>query len=100
MNDSARRQSVTRELLGTVVTYPIDVYDVLEAFSVTCPARQHAIALLLTALWAQGDELQRLRDAQIALGRSVALQQQRIDRQTAAAAEATRVREEGIRAGR
>ena len=39
------------ETLGTRVTTDtrVDVYDVLRAFKVTCPARQHAIKKLLAA---------------------------------------------------
>lgn len=42
-----------------------DVYSVLEAFQVTCPARQHAIKKLLCAgLRGKGDSLQDLRVAE------------------------------------
>ena len=49
-----------------------DVYAVLDAFAVTCPARQHAIKKLLCAgLRGKGDELQDLREARDAVDRAV-----------------------------
>ena len=56
---------------GNVV---VDVYAVLAAFNVTCPARQHAIKKLLCAgIRGKGDELQDLKEAQDALDRAVAM---------------------------
>ena len=53
----------------------IDVYEVLEAFKVTCPARQHAIKKLLCAgLRNKGDALQDLQEAASAVGRACALE--------------------------
>lgn len=53
---------------------PIDVYDVLVAFGVTCPARQHAIKKLLCAgLRGNGDVAQDLREAVQATERAVEL---------------------------
>lgn len=52
----------------------IDVYDVLVAFNVTCPARAHAIKKLLFAgIRGKGDELQDLTEARQALDRSLEL---------------------------
>ena len=52
----------------------IDVYAVLLAFDVTCPARQHAIKkLLCSGLRGKGDVLQDLREAQDAITRSAQL---------------------------
>lgn len=53
---------------------PIDVYDVLVAFGVTCPARQHAIKKLLCAgLRGNGDVRQDLLEAVRATERAVEL---------------------------
>jgi len=50
----------------------IDVYAVLVAFGVSCPARQHAIKKLLCAgLRGKGDELQDLREAGDAIDRAI-----------------------------
>ena len=50
----------------------IDVYAVLVAFDVRCPARQHAIKKLLCAgLRGKGDELQDLHEAGDAIDRAI-----------------------------
>lgn len=52
-----------------------DVYSVLKAFRVTCPARQHAIKKLLCAgLRGKGDTLQDLQEAAMAVDRAIELQ--------------------------
>ena len=52
----------------------VDVYDVLVAFGVTCPARAHAIKKLLCAgLRDKGPELQDLEEAASAVFRAVDL---------------------------
>ena len=64
-----RRYGVAREVLGEV-----DVYCVLLAFGVTCPARQHAIKKLLCAgLRNKGDERADLVGALAAVQRAVEL---------------------------
>lgn len=56
----------------------IDVYSVLEAFEVKCPARQHALKKILCAGQRQkGDVLQDIREAIEALQRALELEQQR-----------------------
>jgi hypothetical protein len=56
----------------------VDVYDVLEAFGVECPARQHAIKKLLCAgLRGKGDAVQDLTEARDAIERSIVLQKKR-----------------------
>lgn len=56
----------------------VDVYAVLDAFEVTCPARQHAIKkLLCCGLRGKGDASQDLREAADAVERAVQLQQAR-----------------------
>jgi hypothetical protein len=54
----------------------IDVYAVLVAFDVRCPARQHAIKKLLCAgLRGKGDELQDLREAGDAVARAIQIKE-------------------------
>lgn len=48
----------------TAGSVQVDVYAVLEAFQVTCPARQHALKKLLCAgLRGKGSQLQDLEEA-------------------------------------
>lgn len=54
----------------------IDIYEVLVAFDVTCPARAHAIKKLLTAgQRGKGDVLADLKGALAALLRAIELQE-------------------------
>jgi hypothetical protein len=54
----------------------IDVYSVLVAFGVSCPARQHAIKKLLCAgLRGKGDELQDLWEAIDAVRRAIEIKE-------------------------
>lgn len=56
----------------------VDVYCVLDAYAVTCPARAHAVKKLLCAgLRGKGSELDDLREALEAVQRAVELQGQR-----------------------
>ena len=56
----------------------VDVYAVLEAFRVDCPARQHAIKKLLCAgLRGKGDCRQDLHEALDSVHRALELQEQR-----------------------
>lgn len=60
---------------GSIV---VDVYNVLEAFGVTCSACQHAIKKLLCAgLRNKGSRLQDLTEAEASVKRAVELEQQR-----------------------
>lgn len=53
----------------------VDIYAVLDAFAVACPARQHAIKkLLCSGVRGKGDTLQDLREARDAVERSIELQ--------------------------
>ena len=53
----------------------VDVYAVLVAFNVTCPARQHAIKKLLCAgIRGKGNELDDLVGALAAVNRAIELQ--------------------------
>lgn len=58
----------------------VDVYCVLEAFSVTCPAQQHAIKKLLCAgIRGQKDSIQDLEEARDSITRAIHLEKQRKD---------------------
>lgn len=62
----------------STVSGKVDVYAVLDAFAVTCPARQHAIKKLLCAgLRDKGGELQDLTEARDAIDRAIQMQQVR-----------------------
>ncbi len=53
-----------------------DVYAILKAFAVTCPARQHAIKKLLCAgIRGKGGEFQDLIEARDAISRAIEMQQ-------------------------
>lgn len=56
----------------------VDVYAVLDAFAVTCPARQHAIKkLLCSGIRGKGDVLQDLQEAADAVERAIQMQRAR-----------------------
>ena len=56
----------------------VDVYCVLEAFKVTCPARQHALKkLLCTGIRGKGDALQDLKESLVAIERAIEIQENR-----------------------
>lgn len=56
----------------------VDVYSVLEAFQVECPARQHAIKKLLCAgIRGKGDVRQDLQETLDAVRRAIELEEQR-----------------------
>ena len=64
---------------GTTV---VDVYCVLEAFEVTCPARQHAIKKLLCAgLRGKGSAVQDLTEAMDAMTRAIEMEAVRYGRE-------------------
>jgi hypothetical protein len=55
-----------------------DVYAVLDAFAVTCPARQHAIKkLLCSGIRGKGDTLQDLQEAKDAVERAIQMEHAR-----------------------
>lgn len=67
---------------GDGVPIGVDVYAVLEAFGVACPARQHALKKLLCAgLRGKGGQVEDLTEAVHALYRAIEMQRQREDRQ-------------------
>ena len=52
-----------------------DVYAILEAFGVQCPARQHAIKkLLCSGIRGKGDSLQDLNEARDAIDRAIQME--------------------------
>jgi hypothetical protein len=56
----------------------IDVYAVLDAFNVTCPARQHAIKkLLCSGIRGKGSVLQDLNEAKDAVVRAIQMEEGR-----------------------
>ena len=56
----------------------IDVYCVIDAFQVTCPARQHAIKkLLCSGLRGKGDAVQDLIECRDAVSRAIQLEENR-----------------------
>lgn len=56
-----------------------DVYAVLIAFDVRCPARQHAIKkLLCSGIRGKGDCLQDLREARDAIDRAIQIAEQTV----------------------
>ncbi len=55
-----------------------DVYAVLEAFAVTCPARQHAIKkLLCSGIRGKGDAMQDVQEARDAVDRAIQMESSR-----------------------
>jgi hypothetical protein len=67
---------------GDCGSYPglwVDVYDVIEAFKVDCPAVQHALKKLLCAgLRGKGDALDDLHDVLAAVSRAIDLEESRL----------------------
>lgn len=56
------------------VTCNIDVYDVLKAFNVTCPATQHAVKkLLCTGIRGHKDTATDLNEAKESISRAIEL---------------------------
>ena len=70
-NKYLRHINSSHDRLGVTV----DVYEVLEAFNVTCPARQHAIKkLLCSGLRGKGSVSQDLIEAGQAVSRAIEMQ--------------------------
>lgn len=65
-----------------VGAYPglvVDVYDVIEAFGITCPARVHAVKKLLCAgSRGKGDTLEDLKGVLAAVHRAIELEEARV----------------------
>ena len=74
MNDKYLRK------ISTVDGERSDVYCVIDAYGVTCPARAHAIKKLLCAgIRGKGDEMQDLNEALQAVERAVQLARKRLE---------------------
>jgi hypothetical protein len=59
----------------------VDVYAVLEAFQVTCPARQHAVKkLLCSGIRGAKDASQDLEEARLSITRAIQMEMQRVER--------------------
>lgn len=72
MNESGSKY--LRKIIGAV-NGCIDVYSVILSFSVTCPARQHALKKILCAgLRGKGDCLQDLKEARDAIDRAIEIE--------------------------
>lgn len=60
----------------------VDVYDVLVAFKVTCPARAHAVKKLLCAgIRGKGDAVQDLTEAVMAVERAREIEMIRVQKE-------------------
>lgn len=58
-------------------TETVDVYDVLRAYGVTCPAVAHAVKkLLMPGLRGGKDKLQDLQEARQSIDRAIELEQE------------------------
>ncbi len=65
-----------RNITPFLVDGKADVYAVLKAFNVECPARQHAIKkLLCSGIRGKGDTVQDLNEAKDAISRAVQLEE-------------------------
>lgn len=65
--------------LDLEISVEADVYEILEGFSVTCPARQHAAKkVLCSGLRGKGDATQDLIEARDALNRAIELETRRV----------------------
>lgn len=63
----------------TEISVLADVYEILEGFNVTCPARQHAAKkVLCSGIRGKGDATQDLIEARDALNRAIELETRRV----------------------
>ena len=66
----------TNKYIRTIHGVEVDVYDVLNAWEVTCPATQHAIKkLLMPGQRGSKDALQDLKEAEQAIKRAIELEE-------------------------
>jgi len=75
-------QSGSKYLLKIIcgVEGHVDIYAILDAFEVTCPARQHAIKKLLCAGWRGAkDQMQDLTEARDAIDRAIQMRKARTE---------------------
>lgn len=74
LNPSTKYNRTIQSAINPVQGITVDVYCVLRAFGVTCPAQQHAIKkLLLPGKRGKGDFEQDMREAIIAIQRAIEL---------------------------
>ena len=81
MNNTEFNKSGSKYLreMTCLIDGKADVYAVLDAFNVICPARQHAIKKLLCAgLRGKGDASQDLSEALDAVSRSIQMNKARV----------------------
>ena len=81
MSNFQFNESGTKYLRATpcAIDSRIDVYAVLDAFDVRCPARQHAIKKLLCAgIRGKNNELDDLREAEDAIKRAILMYQAKV----------------------
>lgn len=80
MSESPFNKSGSKYLrnIPCLINGQADVYAILDAFNVTCPARQHAIKkLLCTGIRGKGDVLQDLCEAMDAVKRAIQMEENR-----------------------
>jgi hypothetical protein len=66
---------IIRGVDGAANPHAVDVYCVLKAFDVACPARQHAIKKLLCAgLRGKGNAIQDLEETKQAVERAIVIE--------------------------
>jgi len=83
MSNSSERQFDASKASGSkylrhiaLIDGKTDIYAVLDAYAVTCPARQHAIKkLLCSGIRGKGDVMQDLKEARDAIDRAIQMQQ-------------------------
>lgn len=74
MNPTNKYNRIIHPIDDTGEPIAVDVYAILVAFDVTCPARQHAIKKLLCAgLRGKGSAHQDLAEARVAIDRALQL---------------------------
>ena len=68
-----------RPVIGNTDGTVVDVYCVIEAFAVSCPARQHALKkILCSGIRGKNDSVQDLIEARDAVERAITLERQRL----------------------
>lgn len=71
---------MTNKYAKAIRTELVDVYDILEAFNVYCPATQHAIKkLLMPGKRGNKGTLQDLMEARVSINRAIELEEARCD---------------------
>lgn len=82
LHGRSKYRRVIHDIDDPTKTVIVDIYSVLVAFDVQCPARQHASKKLLCAgIRGKGNAIQDLKEAITALERAVTLERQRNNNQ-------------------